>query len=130
MVVRLLDIKDDLLEIMENHNHDLILPTDSDWTKLSVLKGLLKPCEEAIKLLGGDKYVTASIVLPIMAHLKKAMKEIDDDAVYATRFKKKFLEDFLERCVCVRACVLKLYARLKPVINMKLFYIILLAFYS
>ena len=58
---------------------------------------MLRPCEEVCKLLGGEKYGTASVVLPACAYLKKQMTVTEDDVGYARRFKEAFYADLISR---------------------------------
>lgn len=97
MISRLLTHKDAILQSLSTHKHNLTLPTEVEWTKLSFLQKLLLPCEKVCKLLGGEKYVTASIVLPIVAYLKKEMIATDDDPGYAAKFKAGFFVDLQTR---------------------------------
>ena len=47
--------------------------------------------------LGGDKYVTSSVVLPVMAAMKKMLKEDSSDPVYIAKMKETILDDFTAR---------------------------------
>lgn len=75
----------------------LQLLTESEWRKLEGLKDLLLPCEEVCKLLGGETYVTASVILPSLALLKNKMTVSDDDTNYARKFKEGFYADISSR---------------------------------
>jgi hypothetical protein len=71
--------------------------SDSEWKKLEVMRDLLQPCEEVCKLLGGQEYVTASVVLPALALLKNKMTADDADSAYARRFKEGLYVDICHR---------------------------------
>ena len=68
-----------------------------EWEKLKILCALLKPCKEASDQLGGERYVSASVVLPHIAHLLHTMRASDDDPAYVARFKLSFHDDLVER---------------------------------
>lgn len=70
---------------------------ESEWKKLEVMRDLLQPCEQVCKLLGGESYVTASVVLPALALLKNKMTADDDDTAYARRFKEGLYADICTR---------------------------------
>ncbi len=54
-------------------------------------------CRYITELLGGDKYVSCSVVLPALCHLQHAMKISDDDPAYIVRFKAAFTKDLNQR---------------------------------
>ena len=64
---------------------------------MEVMRSILRPCEEVCKLLGGEKYVTASVVLPACAYLRKQMTVIEDDIGYERRFKEAFFAHLISR---------------------------------
>lgn len=97
MITRLLSLKDAVLESLANHSHNISALKDSEWTKLQVTQKLLSPCEKASELLGGEHYVTISVILPIIAYLKKNMVATDDDPGYAKKFKEGFWVDLTGR---------------------------------
>ena len=47
--------------------------------------------------LGGDKYVTSSVLMPVIACMKKMLQEDSSDPVYIARMKEVILEDFNRR---------------------------------
>jgi len=49
---------------------------------------------QATALLGGEKYVSCSSVLPLMSALQKHTTVHDDDPGYIARFKSATLDDF------------------------------------
>lgn len=71
--------------------------TDTEWTKLNTLLTVLKPCKDATELLGGETYVSASILLPQLATLKHQNKCHEDDPLYITRFKTALCTDIVPR---------------------------------
>jgi hypothetical protein len=50
-------------------------------------------CRYITELLGGDKYVSCSVVLPALCHLQHGIKISDDDPAYIVRFKAAFTKD-------------------------------------
>ena len=47
--------------------------------------------------LGGDKYVTSSVLMPVIASMKKMMQEDSSDPLYIARMKQVNLQDFNRR---------------------------------
>lgn len=45
------------------------------------------------ELLGGDKYVSCSVVLPALCHLSRVMEITEDDPAYMIKFKGTFKAD-------------------------------------
>ena len=89
MIQRLLANKDAVILSLASHKHNVVPLADSKWNKLSGIQKLLEPFEKASKLLGGEKYVTISVVLPILAYLRREMTTTDDDTGYVRKFKKR-----------------------------------------
>ena len=54
-------------------------------------------CRYVTTLLGGQKYVSCSAVLPSLCHLQQSMKISDDDPAYIVRFKASFSKDLDQR---------------------------------
>lgn len=54
-------------------------------------------CKYIAKLLGGQNYVSCSVVLPSLYHLQQSMKIWDDDPSYTVRFKASFTKDLNHR---------------------------------
>lgn len=54
-------------------------------------------CRYITELLGGDKYVSCSVVLPALCHLKHEMRISDEDPAYIVRFKAAFTKDLDQR---------------------------------
>ncbi len=96
MIDRFLEQRKALEDIEDTGNSSTRL-TESEWVKLECLKSLLQPCKVMTTQLGGQKYVTASIVLPLYAHLRKVMEANVDDAGYASRFKETMREQLDSR---------------------------------
>uniref|UniRef100_A0AAV2M0Y7 Uncharacterized protein n=1 Tax=Knipowitschia caucasica TaxID=637954 RepID=A0AAV2M0Y7_KNICA len=56
--------------------------TTAEWDRLQRLETLLKPCRYVTELLGGETFVSCSIVLPALSHLTHTIKVSDDDMAY------------------------------------------------
>ena len=68
-------------------------------TEVEIIKNtvnLLRPLEEFSTLLGVDKYVSASAVLPAKKCLAKHLKSNDDDPTYISDIKNFMKDDLLE----------------------------------
>ena len=103
MVERLLRNKESVITTLAapNHTHHLNLLSESEWDKLHTLKMLLHPCRYATEILGGEHYVSCSVVLPTVAYLRRFMVVSDDDPAFAVRFKTAFVNDLdarMENC--------------------------------
>ena len=68
-------------------------------TQVEIIKNtvnLLRPLEEFSTLLGVDKYVSASAVLPAKKCLAKHLESNDDDPTYISDIKNFMKDDLLE----------------------------------
>ena len=83
----------------------------SDWEKRSKYVEVLELLSQATALLGGEKYVSCSCVLPMLSSLTRHMEFNDDDPGYLVRFKKAFLEDFKKRMANMNSIELLWIAR-------------------
>lgn len=99
MIQRLVANKEPVLATLLNpdHRHNLQLLSDAEWDKLRVIQALLEPSRYATELLGGEKYVSCSVVLPMICHLLLEMKTLEDDPPYVIRFKNAFIADLNAR---------------------------------
>ena len=57
----------------------------------------MAPFEEATTLLGGDKYVSASVVLPTLKKIEKHMEVEEDDPNYLVQMKRNMSNDLKAR---------------------------------
>ena len=70
--------------------------------RVIVLRPLLKHactfyCRHVTELLGGQQYVSCSVVLPALCHLSRVMESSDDDPIYVVKFKDTFTADLANR---------------------------------
>uniref|UniRef100_H3A803 HAT C-terminal dimerisation domain-containing protein n=1 Tax=Latimeria chalumnae TaxID=7897 RepID=H3A803_LATCH len=77
--------------------HILVVPSAAKFDKLQKLEALLEPCRYVTELLGGETYVSCSIVLPALCHLFCGMAVSDDDPAYVVWFKNSFNADLTKR---------------------------------
>ena len=73
------------------------LLTEEDMGRISNVNKFLTNLDIFTTTLGGDKYVTSSVVLPVMASLKKMLKQDSNDPVYIANLKETILQDFTTR---------------------------------
>ncbi|KAJ8375518.1 hypothetical protein SKAU_G00060980 [Synaphobranchus kaupii] len=59
---------------LAQQKHNLALLTAAEYDRLARLETLLEPCKYVTNLLGGDKYVSCSAVLPALCHLQRKME--------------------------------------------------------
>lgn len=71
--------------------------TDPEWVKLALLVDALKPCKDATQMLGGERYVSSSILLPQFATLLHLNKGSEDDPQYIGRLKATLCADLRPR---------------------------------
>ena len=71
--------------------------TDAEWEKVRQMSKLLKPIKESMAALGGEGYVTTSVVLPEIHYLKRIMREDDGDPYYVSKLKARFVKELTER---------------------------------
>jgi len=116
MIERLLRNKEPVIATLAapSHKHSLNLLTEAEWEKLRTLKMLLEPCRYATVVLGGEKYVSCSVVLPIVTYLRRFMVVSDDDPAFAVRFKTAFTNDLDARLGNCNVSWLKLSTALDP----------------
>lgn len=95
MISRLLKHKDALNEYLKDKS--LTGLTESEWHKLQSIAEVLKPCKTATEHLGGEKYVSSSILLPVTAELLYLNRQDDDDPSYISRFKQTLTKDIESR---------------------------------
>ncbi|XP_055065255.2 E3 SUMO-protein ligase ZBED1-like [Misgurnus anguillicaudatus] len=114
MIKRLRRNRDALHTTLSQQKHNLTLPTDAEYEKLAKLEKLLEPCRYITELLGGDKYVSCSVVLPALCHLQHTMKISDDDPAYIVRFKAAFTKDLNQRREKINLEWLKVATALDP----------------
>jgi hypothetical protein len=73
------------------------LLTNTDMKKILHLNSFLKTFDLYSTTLGGNKFVTSSIVMPMMKSIKKHLSSCDDDPFYIISMKLIVLDDFKDR---------------------------------
>ncbi|KAF1384029.1 hypothetical protein PFLUV_G00137990 [Perca fluviatilis] len=114
MIKRVMRNRDALYTTLSQQKHNLALPTNAEYEKLAKLEKLLEPCRYITELLGGDRYVSCSVVLPGLCHLQHVMKISDDDPAYIVRFKAAFTKDLNQRSEKINLEWLKVATALDP----------------
>ncbi|XP_041960437.1 E3 SUMO-protein ligase ZBED1-like [Alosa sapidissima] len=97
MISRLLENQEAIKATLSRQKHKLTMLTTSEWDKLQRLKTILEPCRYVTELLGGETYVSCSVVLPALCHLYHTMEVSDEDPAYIGKFKTAFKKDLSER---------------------------------
>ncbi|KAF7658133.1 hypothetical protein LDENG_00017050 [Lucifuga dentata] len=95
---------------LDQQHHKLVMLTPPEWDKLQRLETLLEPCRYVTEVLGGEAYVSCSVVLPALCHLHHVMEV----PAYVVRFKMTFKEDLASRQVNTNNAWLKLATALDP----------------
>ena len=73
------------------------LLTEADKQKIFTVNKFLTDLDIFSTTLGGDKYITSSVVFPVMAAMKKLLKEDSSDPMYIASLKEAILKDFVAR---------------------------------
>ncbi|XP_060756808.1 E3 SUMO-protein ligase ZBED1-like [Neoarius graeffei] len=97
MVSRLLKNQDAVKATLAKQKHKLTMLTTAEWDGLQRLETLLSPCRGVTELLGGENYVSCSVVLPALRHLTRTMEASDDDPAYVVKFKAAFEKELSQR---------------------------------
>nr|XP_025038056.1 zinc finger BED domain-containing protein 1-like [Pelodiscus sinensis] len=114
MIQSLLCNKAAVTSALALQKHRLSMPTDEEFEKLQKLETLLEPCRFVTELLGGELYVSCSVVLPAFCHIVQVMAVSDDDPAYVVRFKTTFTTDFTKRKEGTNLRFLKIATALDP----------------
>ncbi|KAK7933666.1 hypothetical protein WMY93_004562 [Mugilogobius chulae] len=114
MIKRILHNKEPLKATLSQQKHSLALLTPAEHDKMEKLETLLEPCRYITELLGGEKYVSCSIVLPALCHLQRTMEVSDVDPAYVVRFKAAFTKDLDKRKQNLNLAWLKVATALDP----------------
>nr|XP_047126356.1 E3 SUMO-protein ligase ZBED1-like [Hydra vulgaris] len=103
-----------LSDVLTTHNTKVAMPTPAEMDKLQRLEKLLEPCRYVTELLGGETYVSCSVVLPALCHLSRVMESSDDDPAYVVKFKSMFRIDLETRKENANIAYLKIATALDP----------------
>ena len=76
---------------------ETLLLTNRDCEKIKNLNKVLKKLDIYSTTLGGDKFVTSSLVFPIVKSIKKLASEDPEEKLYMSEFKEILLDDFKTR---------------------------------
>ena len=75
-----------------------LIISESDGEKVVATANVLQPICFMLTMLGGDKYVTGSIVLPYMKKVVSLLTVEDTDPQFIVELKSFIRKDFLQRC--------------------------------
>ncbi|XP_075779778.1 E3 SUMO-protein ligase ZBED1-like [Pelodiscus sinensis] len=114
MVQHLICNKAAITATLALQKHKLSLPTGKDFEKLQKLETLLKPCRFVTEILGGELYVSCSVVLPVFCHIFSVMEVSDDDPAYVVQFKNTFIADLMKHKEGTNMRFLKIATALDP----------------
>ncbi|KAK0140307.1 Zinc finger BED domain-containing protein 1 [Merluccius polli] len=67
---------------LDQQHRKLVMLTPPEWDKLQRLSTLLEPCRYVTEILGGEAYISCSVVLPALSHLRQVMKVSEEDPAY------------------------------------------------
>ncbi|KAI4892351.1 hypothetical protein NFI96_018662 [Prochilodus magdalenae] len=114
MVKRILRNKSPLITTLALQNSNVAMLSAQELAKLQKLEELLEPCRYVTEILGGEQYVSCSVVLLALCHLFRVMEPSDDDPVYVVRFKTVFTTDLTKRKDTTNLTWLKIATALDP----------------
>ncbi|KAL2086195.1 hypothetical protein ACEWY4_017254 [Coilia grayii] len=97
MISRYLRNQEAVNATLARQKHNLATLTNLECDKLQKLEVVLEPCKYVTELLGGETYVSCSVVLPALCHLNHIMDPSDEDPGYMIKFKATFSKD-LDKC--------------------------------
>ncbi|XP_051536280.1 uncharacterized protein LOC127430502 [Myxocyprinus asiaticus] len=106
--------KSPLTTTLAQQKNNVAMLISQELAKLQKLEELLEPCRYVTELLGGEHYVSCSVVLPALCHLFRIMESTDDDPVYVVKFKKDFTTDLAKRKNSTNLTWLKIAIALDP----------------
>ncbi|XP_031165323.1 zinc finger BED domain-containing protein 1-like [Sander lucioperca] len=86
MISHLLKNQEAIKATLSRQKHKLTMLTTSEWDKLQRLETILEPCKYVTELLGGETYVSCSVVLPALCHLYRTMDVSEEDRAYIGQF--------------------------------------------
>ncbi|XP_038253661.1 E3 SUMO-protein ligase ZBED1-like [Dermochelys coriacea] len=114
MVQHLLCNKAAITATLALQKQKLSVPTGKDFEKLQKLETLLEPCRFVTELLGGELYVSCSVVLPAFCHIFSVMEVSDEDPEYVIQFKNTFTADLIKHKEGTNMRFLKIATALDP----------------
>ncbi|XP_063049691.1 E3 SUMO-protein ligase ZBED1-like [Engraulis encrasicolus] len=82
-----------LRDALALHPTRIPMPTAAELEKTKKLETALEHCRYVSDLLGGEMYVSCSVVLPALCHLSRVMDATEDDPAYMVKFKATFKAD-------------------------------------
>ncbi|KAJ8333570.1 hypothetical protein SKAU_G00415780 [Synaphobranchus kaupii] len=103
-----------LRDALALHTTNVAMPTAAELEKLKKLEAVLEHCRYVSELLGGEKFVSCSAVLPALCHLSRVMEVTEDDPAYMIKFKETFAADMEGRKEKTNIAWLKVASALDP----------------
>ncbi|XP_060792633.1 E3 SUMO-protein ligase ZBED1-like [Neoarius graeffei] len=82
-----------LREALALNSTKVTMPTATELEKTKKLEAVLEHCRYVSDLLGGEKFVSCSVVLPALCHLSRVMDVTEEDPAYMIKFKETFSAD-------------------------------------
>ncbi|KAJ8375317.1 hypothetical protein SKAU_G00058970 [Synaphobranchus kaupii] len=114
MISRYLRNQEAVNATLAQQKHNLATLTNLECDKLQKLEVVLEPCRYVNELLGGESYVSCSVVLPALCHLNRVMDPTDEDPGYMIKFKANFSKDLDTRKATINNRWLKVATALDP----------------
>ena len=84
--------------LMKKETFEKLKLDNSDLNVVANILPTLDILEEGISLIGGERYFTASLVLPFLKKFLVFLEGDEDDVIYVREFKLKMKEEMVRRC--------------------------------
>lgn len=91
MIKRVLRNQQPLRAALALQTTTVAMPTTPELEKLQRLETVLEHCRYVTELLGGEKFVSCSVVLPAWCHISRVMEVCEDDPACTVTFKQTFI---------------------------------------
>ncbi|XP_068197082.1 E3 SUMO-protein ligase ZBED1-like [Antennarius striatus] len=99
---------------LATEKHKLAALTNLECDRLQKLEFVLEPCKYVTELLGGESYVSCSVLLPALCHLNRVMDPTDEDLAYMIKFKTTFKKEIDSHMANINKRWLKVATALDP----------------
>ncbi|XP_077065477.1 E3 SUMO-protein ligase ZBED1-like [Siphateles boraxobius] len=114
MIKRVQRNAEPLRDALALHTTKVAMLTATELEKLKKLEAVMEHCRYVSELLGGEKFVSCSVVLPALCHLSRVMEVTEDDPAYMIKFKGTFAADMEGRKEKINITWLRVATALDP----------------
>jgi hypothetical protein len=97
MFKRILLLWDNINDTLELENNTELILTNEEILVIDEVCQLLKPIENATKLLSGDNYPTTTLIIPTIKHIILQIEKIKISSTISQKFKESLLKSLNDR---------------------------------